>query len=38
VVIPAPLEVDDLMRRVPKGKLITVNEIRESIPFVVEIR
>jgi hypothetical protein len=31
VVIPAPLEVDDLMRRVPKGKLITVNEIRAAL-------
>jgi hypothetical protein len=31
VVIPAPLEVDELMKRVPKGKLITINEIREAI-------
>ncbi|UCD05743.1 MAG: MGMT family protein [candidate division WOR-3 bacterium] len=29
VVIPAPIEVDKLMRKVPKGKLITINEIRE---------
>jgi alkylated DNA nucleotide flippase Atl1 len=28
VLIPAPLEVDEVMRRVPKGKLITVNQIR----------
>lgn len=28
VVIPAPLEVDWIMRRVPKGKVITINEIR----------
>jgi hypothetical protein len=28
VVIPAPLEVDGIMRKVPKGKLITINEIR----------
>lgn len=27
-VIPAPLEVDQIMRKVPKGKLITINEIR----------
>ncbi|MEW6304883.1 MAG: hypothetical protein AB1705_15515 [Verrucomicrobiota bacterium] len=27
-VIPAPAEVDEIMRRVPKGKLITINEIR----------
>lgn len=31
VVIPAPLEVDDLMRRVPKGKLTTINEIRAAL-------
>jgi alkylated DNA nucleotide flippase Atl1 len=28
LVIPAPLEVDSIMKRVPRGKLITVNEIR----------
>jgi len=28
VVIPAPLEVDEIMRRVPEGKLVTINEIR----------
>jgi alkylated DNA nucleotide flippase Atl1 len=28
VVIPAPVEVDEVMRRVPEGKLITINEIR----------
>src|SRR5256885_8101778 len=28
MVIPAPTEVDALMRKVPKGKLITINEIR----------
>jgi hypothetical protein len=27
-VIPAPAEVDAIMRRVPRGKLITINEIR----------
>ncbi|MDI6847691.1 MAG: MGMT family protein [Candidatus Bathyarchaeia archaeon] len=27
VVIPAPMEVDEIMRRVPEGKLITINEI-----------
>ena len=30
-VIPAPLEVDALMRKVPKGKLTTINEIREAL-------
>ncbi|MBN2240096.1 MAG: hypothetical protein JW712_10010 [Dehalococcoidales bacterium] len=30
-VIPAPLEVDELMRAVPRGKLITINQIRESV-------
>jgi hypothetical protein len=27
-VIPAPAEVDELMRRVPKGKLTTINHLR----------
>lgn len=31
VVIPAPLEVDALMRMVPKGKIITLNQIREAV-------
>ena len=30
-VIPAPLEVDGIMRQVPEGKLITVNQIREML-------
>lgn len=30
-VIPAPIEVDEIMRKVPKGKLITINEIREVL-------
>ena len=28
VAIPAPMEVDEVMRKVRKGKLITINEIR----------
>jgi hypothetical protein len=28
VVIPAPREVDGIMRKVPEGKLITINDIR----------
>jgi hypothetical protein len=28
MVVPAPMEVDEIMRQVPKGKLITINEIR----------
>jgi hypothetical protein len=28
VVIPSPLEVDALMKSVPMGKLITINQIR----------
>lgn len=28
IVIPAPREVDEIMKRVPRGKLITVSEIR----------
>ncbi len=31
VVIPAPREVDEMMRRVPKGKVITINGIREIL-------
>lgn len=31
VVIPAPREVDEIMRMVPKGKLITINQIREVV-------
>ena len=31
VVIPAPKEVDEIMRSVPEGKLITINEIRERL-------
>ena len=31
VVIPAPMDVNDMMRRVPEGKLITVNEIRAAL-------
>ena len=30
-VIPAPVEVDEIMKKVPKGKLITINEIREIL-------
>ncbi len=28
IVIPAPMEVDATMRKVPEGKLVTINEIR----------
>lgn len=31
VVIPAPLEVDEIMRQVPRRKLITINEIRQLL-------
>lgn len=31
VVIPAPMEVDAMMRKVPRGKLITLNEIRVAL-------
>ena len=30
-VIPAPREVDELMRRVPKGKLTTIDELRKVL-------
>jgi len=31
VCIPAPIEVDGIMKKVPRGKLITVNQIREIV-------
>lgn len=30
-VIPAPMEVDGLMRRVPAGKLTTIDELRKTL-------
>jgi hypothetical protein len=30
-VIPAPVEVDEIMRKVPKGKLITIDGVREVL-------
>ena len=31
VVIPAPIEVDEIMKKVPKGKLITIDVIRQKL-------
>ncbi len=31
MVVPSPLEVDEIMKKVPKGKLITINRIREFL-------
>jgi len=31
VVIPAPREVDEIMKKVPRGKLITINQIRAML-------
>lgn len=31
MVIPAPLEVDALMKQVPKGKVATINELRAAL-------
>jgi len=31
VAIPAPMEVDEIMRKVSEGKLITINEIRAAL-------
>lgn len=31
IVIPAPIEVDELMRKVPAGKLTTINDIRAAL-------
>jgi hypothetical protein len=30
-VIPAPREVNEIMRMVPRGRLITINQIREVL-------
>ena len=30
-VIPAPKEVDEIMKKVPRGKLITINQIRQIL-------
>ena len=31
MVVPAPLEVDAMMKQVPKGRLTTINEIRAAL-------
>ena len=31
VVIPAPMEVNEIMRQVPRGKLTTINQIRAAL-------
>jgi hypothetical protein len=31
VVIPSPLEVDEIMKKVPKGRVITIHEIRSLL-------
>jgi len=31
VCIPAPIEVDEIMKKVPRGKLITINQIRTIV-------
>jgi alkylated DNA nucleotide flippase Atl1 len=31
VVIPAPIEVDEMMGKIPMGKLVTINEIRAAL-------
>jgi alkylated DNA nucleotide flippase Atl1 len=31
MVVPAPREVDEVMKQVPRGKLITINEIRAAL-------
>lgn len=30
-VIPAPIEVDEMMRKVPGGKVVTITELREAL-------
>src|SRR5690242_5089900 len=31
MVIPAPIEVDALMKQVPRGRLVTINELRAAL-------
>ena len=31
VVIPAPMEVDEVMRKIPEGKLTSINDIRAAL-------
>jgi alkylated DNA nucleotide flippase Atl1 len=31
MVIPAPMEVDGLMKQVPKGRVVTINELRSAL-------
>lgn len=31
MVVPAPMEVDEIMRRVPKGRVTTINQIRAAL-------
>ena len=31
LVIPSPREVDEIMRKIPKGKLTTINDIRSAL-------
>jgi hypothetical protein len=31
MVIPAPVEVDELMKQIPKGRLVTINELRAAL-------
>jgi len=31
IVIPTPMEVDAMMKKVPEGKLVTINEIRKAL-------
>lgn len=38
MVIPAPAEVDVLMRRVPKGRVVTINELRAALAAKHQVR
>lgn len=38
MVIPAPLEVDALMKQVPKGRLVTINELRAALAVKHKVR
>ncbi len=37
MVIPAPVEVDALMKQVPKGRVVTINELRAALATKHEV-
>jgi hypothetical protein len=37
MVIPAPIEVDALMKKVPKGRVVTINELRGALASIHKV-